>query len=124
MIESDCIVQSNVFEQSDDSSKLMNASNISTVTVTFPKNQLESDEDGDLLVSRIPSHNTGSGSISLEFEHFQCTLLENCGMQIWGASLFCVEFLIHELMPIDSLLLAMELGSGIGIVSLFLAAFF
>ncbi|XP_064478592.1 methyltransferase-like protein 22 isoform X2 [Ornithodoros turicata] len=84
---------------------------VRTKTDSRPRNVLEVDEDGDLLVQRPDS--TESYVI---IDHFLATPLRSVGLQVWKGALLLSDFLLCGGVPEGKTVL--ELGGGTGLCSI------
>nr|CAD7437726.1 unnamed protein product [Timema bartmani]CAD7451933.1 unnamed protein product [Timema tahoe] len=71
------------------------------------------DEDGDLIVQRLPE--TAQGIIAIE--HSISSTLELVGRQIWRGALLLADFVLHHGSNLLSDRTVLELGSGVGFTS-------
>ena len=79
------------------------------------------DQDGDLIVDR-ENHNKSVEKFIFTLGTQMKTSLDDVGLQLWRASFYLADFLVHNCHLIRDMCV-LELGAGIGITSL-VAAFY
>lgn len=80
---------------------------------------VETDTDGDLIVSRKKKHSEGV----IKIEHSVSTPIKLVGLQVWRGALLLADFVIYNGKSHFHNKTVMELGSGVGLTSIAAAMF-
>ncbi|CAH1776588.1 unnamed protein product [Owenia fusiformis] len=78
--------------------------------------QIETDEDGDLILSRKDTKT----EYSIVIEHAMATRLRDVGLQVWSGALLLCDYILHHRQAFSDCC-ALELGGGVGLVSIVMA---